>query len=115
MSDDNFPTNLDLLDFFEAEPKLLDASPDVPWQYNELTFLSVIGNDQAECTISYPAIEIRWRRDGEEVLILGVEDALSMSIQSYPGGKVLVAESPHSTLRVQLRPKVHIAVRCDSR
>ena len=36
--EDNFPRNIELVEFFEVEPTILDKDPDLSWAHNELQF-----------------------------------------------------------------------------
>lgn len=107
-----FPENLELLDFFAAEPTLSD--PGVPWAYNRLEFINDLGEDRVECVIDNPELEIRWFRQEVEQTYLKLFPVQSLRIQEFPGGKILVAEgiAPERewSLRLQLRPQVHLAI-----
>jgi hypothetical protein len=108
-----FPENVELLDFFNSEPKLTD--PDVPWVYNRLSFSSKLGEERVDCVIDNPGLEVRWFRQDVEIAFVEFFSVEDLSIQEYPGGKVLVAEGvgpdEDCTFRLQLRPRIHLSLK----
>jgi hypothetical protein len=109
---ETFPSEIELLDFFQVEPSGADAK--VPIAYTRLSFSAILGEERVECLIDNPLLEVRWFRHGVEQVFLCFCPVQRLSIQEYPGGKCLVAEGigPKQQLRfrLQLRPRVHIAL-----
>jgi hypothetical protein len=109
---ESFPSEIELVDFFQVEPARSDA--DVPWAYARLHFSATLGVERIECLIDNPQLELRCFREDTEETYLHFYPVQRLSIQQYPGGKCLVAESvgpkQQLTFRLQLRPRVHIAV-----
>jgi hypothetical protein len=109
---DTFPSEIELVDFFQVEPARSDA--DVPLAYARLRFSATLGAERIECLIDNPELEVRWFREDIEQTYLHFYPVQRLSIQEYPGGKCLVAEGvglkQQLTFRLQLRPRVHIAL-----
>jgi hypothetical protein len=104
-----------LLTFFGSEPELLDAG--VPWFYNQLTFTVARERESVTCTIR-PAegqIEVRWQRQGEEVVGASVTELRMLDVIAEEGASCLVAarEAGAVQLRLWLDPHVRSYVGID--
>jgi hypothetical protein len=109
---DVFPAKHDLLALFETEPSLADAG--VPWAYNALRFETQRGtNDRVICEIEpgYERLEIRWSRDGVDLIHLDLHWVNQLLVENEGGREALVARFRDDhllPLRLQLRPSIHI-------
>ncbi|MEO2032977.1 MAG: hypothetical protein ABGZ35_12900 [Planctomycetaceae bacterium] len=104
-----FPADSELIEFFGCPPDLTDTDADVSWAYNTLRFIVKKASDRVECTIDNPSLELRWTRDGEELIFLNFHQVNRLRIESDPGGSVMVGEHENGVVRISLKPKVHIS------
>ena len=104
-----------LLAFFGSEPELLDAG--VPWFYNQVTFIVDRQRDRLTCTIqpAYGAIQVRWQRQGEEVVGVSVTDLRTLEVIVEEGASCLVAvrDAGRVQLRLWLDPRIRVYVGTD--
>ena len=109
-----FPTKLELLEFFGVEPHLTDPE-DTPWIYNRLVFSVELDKERVDCVIDNPELEVQWFREGVENAYFSFFPIHELSIQEYPGGTCLVAKVTgpdiDSVFRLQLRPRVHVSLK----
>jgi hypothetical protein len=109
---DRFPEHHDLISFFEAEPKVLDAG--IVWAYNSLEFRTIRGRDEFLAVIvpGYEVFKLTWWRDGQEILKLDLERVQHLDVELSPAREVLTASFRPSVgvseLRFQLKPSPHV-------
>jgi hypothetical protein len=112
---DRFPRNLQLVEFFGADPTVFDRN--APWVYSRLHFVTTRGPDEVRCVIDNPEVELRWRRESQELLFVHLRFVQALYIIKYPGGEALVADSTtgngQAKLSLQLHPKVHVSYETD--
>jgi hypothetical protein len=106
-----FPAEHELIWLFESEPAVKLA--DVPWAYNELTFVTVRGPDTIRCVIEpgYQSLDLSWERDGLELVALALRRVRGIEVDRADGGEALVvtfAEPGPAPLRLTLKPRVHL-------
>lgn len=106
------PQAHELLELFEVEPVVLDAS--VPWAYNTVTFITKRAHDEVECTFEpgYGEIEFNWSIDGRSVIHLNLERVESVRIdRDRACERFIVSFSEAAALPdliVQLKPFVKV-------
>lgn len=107
-----FPENAELIAFFGAEPELF--APEVPWEYNTLTFAATRDHDKISCVIvpELIVVELTWRHRGEEVVRLAAAEIERVEILVDNGVPSLTASAPGGALRLRLwlDPRVRLFV-----
>src|SRR5262245_19330802 len=108
-----FPDDHELVEFFEAEPRVLD--PGVPWLYNTLEFETERHGILVRCRLvpSYGDIDVRLALlSGVELVRVAVRDFYNITLNANPRGEVLVATSDKEPgmLCLMLEPKVWVGL-----
>jgi hypothetical protein len=102
-------SDLDLLTFFEVEPKLRDA--DIPWPYNDFLYETTRGDFQISFAVAPAYKDVRFilslnGRVLYELNAVGVDD---VRYEKDGSGELLeVMVSSRESLTIRLRPKVSI-------
>ena len=108
-----FPSDYELIAFFEAEPSVLD--PDTPWLYNTLDFTTTRTGIEVQCRIvpSYGQLTARLILAGAELAKFELRDAEAFSLAMGNGREILVVSfAPKLRLdkfALQLKPNVWAA------
>jgi hypothetical protein len=102
-------TDLDLLTFFEVEPKPRDA--DVPWPYNDFLYETTRGEFQISCAIApaYKDVRLILSLRGSTLYELNAVGVNDVRYEKDGSGELLeVIVSSRESLTLRLRPEVSI-------
>src|SRR5215471_11705136 len=100
-------SDLDVLSFFEVEPKPRDA--DVPWPYNDFLYETTRGEFQISFAVApaYKDVHFILSRNGRrlyELTAVGIDD---VRYEKDGSGELLeVLVGPRESLTIRLRPEV---------
>lgn len=96
MSIEAFPELHELIALFEAEP--VSTDPEVPPEYNCLTFKTTVGEDTITCEIElgYETLWLGWERAGRELLALSLEQVKRIAVERNVERELLVVSVPCS-------------------
>ena len=100
---------LQLLSFFEVEPKKRDQ--DVPWPYNDFLYELVRGDLHLSCAIapSYKDVRVKLKRAGSTVYELNAMDIEDVRYYNEKGREVLAfVINERETLWLRLKPEISI-------
>lgn len=106
---EQFPDEHELIQFFEAEPAVLD--PDVVWSYNHLEFHTVRGADDFTVVIEpgYMIVKITWKRAGVELVRVDLERVRSLRLEMSQECEAMILEFDDRVgvgdMRLQLKPQ----------
>lgn len=107
-----FPEDYELIGFFEVEPEVLDK--DIPWAYNELTFISNSTNGTliVKMVSGSEIMHIEWKQDENVVLELELKGVLGLTVGDGKNGysmNTLVAKFRDSNVKslfITIRPLI---------
>nr|WP_315468684.1 hypothetical protein [uncultured Undibacterium sp.] len=109
----SLPENHELIGFFEIEPRIV--GPDtIPWEYQELTFVTQRGDDEVIVIIgaSFSEFSISWRRLGKQLIQMTLIQLDSIRIEMQHNDEFLMASgvvADHTALlKLRLKPEVAI-------
>lgn len=94
------------------EPELADRA--VAWFYNRLIYRTTRGADTIYCAIEpgYRVILVVWKKAGEPVVTLNLENVSSLKVVYERGAQKMIASFDPSTelpdFEFQLRPSIQI-------
>jgi hypothetical protein len=102
-------TDLDLLTFFEVEPKPRD--PDVPWPYNDLLYEATRGEFHISCAVApaYKDVRLILSINGSKLYELNAVGVNDVRSEKDASGELLeIIISSRDSLTLRLRPEVSI-------
>jgi hypothetical protein len=102
-------SQLDLLAFFEVEPKIRDA--DVPWPYNDFLYETTRGEFQISCAVApaYKDVRLILSLNGSRLYELNAVGVNDVRYEKDGSGELLeVIISSRESLTLRLRPAVSI-------
>ena len=111
----SLPDDYKLIEFFEAEPELLDGEAK-PWIYNELKFTTIRGKDKLIVTIypSFGELTINWVKSGEQLIKLKFIELDSLYVEIQKNDEFLSAVGivlgQSMLLKLRLKPNISIEV-----
>jgi hypothetical protein len=109
MSDVISAEELELLSFFEVEPKKQDR--DVPWPYNDFLYEVAQGDLRLSCAVApaYKDVRIILKRGGSTLYELNAMDVRDVKYHNDKGKESLAfVLSERETLWLRLKPEISI-------
>jgi hypothetical protein len=109
MSDVISAEELELLTFFEVEPKKQDR--DVPWPYNDFLYEVTQGDLRLSCAVApaYKDVRIILKRDTSAIYELNAMDVNDVRYLNDKGREVLaVVINERETVWLRLKPEISI-------
>ena len=100
---------LDLLTFFETEPRALD---DTPWPYNDYVYEVVQGGLRLSFAVApaYQDVRIVLSLDGNTIFEWNAMGVADVSYRREPAGEVLeVQASERGRFEIRIKPRISIA------
>lgn len=110
MSDVISAEELDLLSFFEVEPKKKDR--DVPWPYNDFLYEVVQGDLRLSCAVApaYKDVRIILKRGASVIYELRAMDLTDVKYHKDKGREVLAfVLNARETVWLRLKPEISIS------
>ena len=107
---ERLPPDRELIEFFGAEPDVLDAG--VPWLYNQVTFVTERESDRLVFTLApaYGELKVIWSCGGADVVSAELSGLRTLEVDTLqpPSPSLIVKDGGGTQLRLWLEPRVRL-------